>query len=48
MDKIRCPSCGRTLLLLEYGKLEIKCPRCGEITEIEQKRGNEQRERESS
>ena len=35
MEKIKCPECGRTLLLLEYGRLEIKCPRCGAILRIE-------------
>ena len=48
MDKIRCLVCGKTLLLLEYGKLEVKCPRCGHITRIEYEKGNEQRERHKS
>ena len=35
MKKLKCEKCGKTLLLIEYGKLEIKCPRCGHITKIE-------------
>ena len=35
MKKLKCESCGKTLLLIEYGKLEIKCPRCGHITKVE-------------
>lgn len=35
MKKIRCDMCGRRLLDLDYGKLEIKCPRCGHIMRIE-------------
>lgn len=40
---LKCIKCGKTLLRIEYGKIEIKCPRCGQITtaEIEYK-GNEQ------
>ena len=45
MEKIRCTECGRTLLLIEYGKIEIKCPRCGKIIKIEHRKDNEQRER---
>ena len=35
MKKLKCEDCGKTLLLIEYGKLEIKCPRCGHVTTIE-------------
>ena len=35
MQKLTCPDCGKTLMLIEYGSLEIKCPRCGAILEIE-------------
>lgn len=35
MKKLKCEKCGKTLLLIEYGKLEIKCARCGHITTIE-------------
>ncbi len=35
MQKQLCPECGKTLLLIEYGRLEIKCPRCGAIVKIE-------------
>lgn len=45
MQKIRCTECRKTLLLMEYGKIEIKCPRCGHIMNIEHKRDNEQSER---
>ena len=43
--KQTCPECGRTLQMLEYGKGEIKCPRCGYVLKYEYKEGNEQRER---
>lgn len=48
MRKIRCAECGRTLLLMEYGKVEIKCPRCGRIMNIEYDRDNEQRGRQAA
>ena len=35
MKKLKCETCGKTLLLIEYGKLEIKCPRCGRVTKVE-------------
>ena len=35
MKKLKCEKCGNTLLLIEYGKLEIKCPRCGLISKVE-------------
>lgn len=35
MKRLKCKKCNRTLLLIEYGKLEIKCPRCGYIMEYE-------------
>ena len=34
-QKLKCEQCGKTLLLIEYGKIEIKCPRCGHISKIE-------------
>lgn len=42
MKKLKCEKCGKTLLYIEYGKLTIKCPRCGHITILEIKyKGNE-------
>lgn len=38
MKKLKCEKCGKTLLLIEYGKIEIKCPRCGHITILEIKK----------
>ena len=35
IEKIKCEKCGRTLLLAELLKGEIKCPRCGTINRIE-------------
>lgn len=35
MKKLKCEKCGKTLLLIEYGKIEIKCDRCGHITKVE-------------
>ena len=46
MKKIRCDECGRTLLLMDYGKVEIKCPRCGHVRNIEYGKDNEQRGRQ--
>lgn len=37
--KLKCSKCGRTLLILEYGKIEIKCPRCGHVHKIEIDKG---------
>ena len=34
-QKLKCEQCGKTLLLIEYGKIEIKCPRCGHVSSIE-------------
>lgn len=34
MRKLMCPKCSRTLMQIEFGKLEIKCPRCGEIIKV--------------
>ena len=34
MEKVRCCECGRVLLLIEFGKLRIKCPKCGHINGI--------------
>ncbi len=45
MKKIRCTECARMLLLIEYGRVEIKCPRCGHIMKIEHNKDNEQSER---
>jgi len=41
--KQKCPKCRKVLQLLEYGKGEIKCPRCGQIITYEYKRGEEYR-----
>lgn len=46
MIKVRCAHCGQTLLIIDYGKLEIKCPRCKEINKIEIK--DEIKSREST
>jgi len=35
MKKLKCEKCGKTLLLIEYGKLVIKCPRCGHTEKVE-------------
>lgn len=35
MKKVKCEYCGLTLLLMEYGKIEIKCPRCKKIVKLE-------------
>lgn len=40
MKKLKCSKCGKTLLLIEYGKIEVKCPRCGQETRIEIKKLN--------
>ena len=48
MKKISCTKCGKTLLLMEYGKVEVKCPRCGHIMRVEKDRDNEQSERHLS
>lgn len=47
MLKQSCPDCGKTLQLIEYGKGQIKCPRCGHVVryEIKMIKGNEQSER---
>lgn len=44
MEKIKCKNCGRTLLLLKYGELEIKCPRCGRIHKIKTEQREEHRQ----
>lgn len=31
MEKQTCPECGKTLQMIEYGKGQIKCPRCGNV-----------------
>lgn len=35
MKRLKCSKCGKTLMLIEYGKLEVKCPRCGESHKVE-------------
>lgn len=45
MKKLKCEKCGQTLLMIEYGKLEIKCPRCG-LKSIVEIRVNEQSPRD--
>ena len=35
IEKIKCSHCGKTLLLAEYMKGEIKCPRCGKLNKID-------------
>lgn len=46
MKKLKCEVCGQTLLLIEYGKLAIKCPRCGHKETIEIRQVNEQSPRD--
>lgn len=29
MEKVMCQKCKKTLFYADYGKIEIKCPRCG-------------------
>ena len=41
MKILKCDKCGKSLLKIEYGNIEIKCPRCGNIVKVEIK-GNEQ------
>jgi phage FluMu protein Com len=38
IEKIKCERCGQTLLLAEYVKGEIKCPRCKTINKLDVKR----------
>ncbi|WP_455616653.1 hypothetical protein [Eisenbergiella sp.] len=38
IEKIKCERCGQTLLLAEYVKGEIKCPRCKKINKLDVKR----------
>jgi phage FluMu protein Com len=35
MKNLKCPKCGKSLLRIEYGKIEIKCPRCKFIVSVE-------------
>jgi phage FluMu protein Com len=35
IEKVRCARCGQTLLLAEYVKGEIKCPRCKTINRLD-------------
>lgn len=37
IEKVRCVRCGQTLLLAEYVKGEIKCPRCKTINRLDMK-----------
>ena len=40
---LKCPKCGKSLLRIEYGKIEIKCPRCRHVVNVEiEYKGNEQ------
>nr|DAZ26286.1 MAG TPA: DNA-directed RNA polymerase [Caudoviricetes sp.] len=34
IEKIKCGKCGKTLLIAEFVKGEIKCPRCGKVNKI--------------
>lgn len=43
MKTLKCEKCGKSLLKIEYGKLEIKCPRCKNIITVEiEYKGTEQ------
>ena len=33
--KIKCSTCGQTLMFAEIAKGEIKCPRCKELNKID-------------
>jgi phage FluMu protein Com len=38
MDKIFCPECNKTLFIAQFfGLVQIKCPRCGAVINIESK-----------
>lgn len=45
IEKIKCPKCGRTLMLAEYVKAEMKCPRCGTVNKLDYRQGQEPRGR---
>ncbi|MCI8274166.1 MAG: Com family DNA-binding transcriptional regulator [Lachnospiraceae bacterium] len=47
IEKIKCARCGRTLMLADYVKGEIKCPRCGEINQLDYRQGQEPKSRTS-
>ena len=34
MKTLKCDKCGKSLLKIEYGNIEIKCPRCGQIVKV--------------
>jgi len=34
MKTLKCEKCGKSLLKIEYGNIEIKCPRCGYIVKV--------------
>ncbi len=42
IEKIKCSRCGQTLLLAEYVKGEIKCPRCKAINKLDLKKDRAQ------
>ena len=44
MKKLKCEICGKTLLYIEYGKIEVKCTRCGHLTKVEIKQINTKEE----
>ena len=35
MKKLVCLGCGKTLMYYDFGRFEIKCPRCGVKTRID-------------
>ena len=43
IEKIKCKECGQTLMVAEYVKGEIKCPRCKKVNRVEISKGKEHR-----
>lgn len=35
IEKVKCEKCGQTLLLAEYVRGEMKCPRCKTINKLD-------------
>lgn len=38
IEKIKCERCGQTLMLADYVKGEIKCPRCKKVNRLDIKK----------
>lgn len=41
MEKIKCPSCGQTLIFATYINAEIKCSRCKKVIRILKEKSEE-------